>query len=385
VEVVGVPAWAVTTEAELMAVIADNRFAKSPAHWAWRESLPQEWPLISWVEVENMLTADGDDHTRLRRLVSQAFTARRIARLEHQITGIARACLDDLAPATADDQGTQVVDVRERFALRFPLAVICALFGVPDTLQPHLERECAVVFDQTITGDRAADAHHRLHSLLEQLIGHKRDEPGDDLTSALIAARDEEDRLSETELVWTLVLLIGAGFETTVNLITTAIHALLTHPGERALVEAGSVPWPAVVTETLRWRPPIAMMPFRYARTTVTLAGQQINAGDAVLMCYGAAALDSSAHGLDAGEFDLQRFRRMHLAFGHGAHYCLGANLAQLEASIALRMLFETYPRIDLPVPWPKLRPLPSLIADGYAELPVRLGPLAPGRAPAAR
>jgi cytochrome P450 len=376
VEVLGAPAWAVTTHAALKAVHDDeNQYGKDPNLWAWAPQVPQGWPLMSWVqrEMRNMLLTDPPDHTRLRALVSKAFTPRQIDRLRPLIVDYATAYCADLS------SHGPVVDLRESYALKLPLTVICHLFGVPANLQGRLERQCAVVFNQTATPQEALTAHMGLQETLQDVIDAKRSRAGGDLTSALIAARDARDRLDDNELLWQLVLLLGAGFETTVNAICNAVVGLLSHPAQLDLVTGawpndGRVPWEHVVTETLRWRPPIAALPFRYARGTTTLAGQRLEAGDALLMCYSAAALDTSHHGPNADQFNIARIRSApHLAFGHGPHYCLGAALARLETEIALRVLFEAYPDLALSVPAQELRPLPSLVADGPAALPVHL------------
>ncbi|MBB2749316.1 UNVERIFIED_ORG: cytochrome P450, partial [Microbispora rosea subsp. rosea] len=233
------------------------------------------------------------------------------------------------------------------------------------------------VFNTTADADEVRSTQRDVQATLTALIAAKRDEPGDDMTSVLIAARDEDgSRLSEAELVDTLLLMVAAGHETTVNLIDNAVTAMLTHPDQLALVRQGSASWDDVIDETLRWQAPVAHVPLRYAIEDITIGGTTIRVGEPILASYAAAGRDPAQHGADADRFDITRStRRDHLAFGHGAHYCLGAPLARLEAGIALPALFARFPDITLAVPAEELRPLASFIANGHAKLPITLQP----------
>jgi 2-hydroxy-5-methyl-1-naphthoate 7-hydroxylase len=364
-----VVAWAVTRHKMLAAVLADPRFAKHPSNWAaWVQGrIPKNWPLISWVAVDNMLVADPPEHARLRRLVSQAFTARRVASLEEAVAAITARLLDQLECRIQDGP----VDLKEEFALPLPMTVIADLFGVPAEEHDQIHDLCTLVFDQTITPETAGANHQALQDYLAQLIAFKRAHPADDLTSALISARDTGDRLNESELLWTLILMIGAGFETTMNLIANAVRALLVHPHQLSLLREGTFGWHRAVEETLRWQPPIAALPFRYATEAVDLGGVRIRAGDPVLMCYAAAGRDPDQHGSDADRFDITRPNMSHLAFSHGPHYCLGAPLARLETTLALRLLFERLPDLRLAAPNDELVPTPSIVGNGVTILPV--------------
>ncbi|MGW2714684.1 cytochrome P450, partial [Streptomyces sp. NPDC001356] len=202
--------------------------------------------------------------------------------------------------------------------------------------------------------------------------------PGDDLTSALLAAHDEGgDRLGEQELIGTLLLMIIAGHETTLNLITNAVRALCAHPEQLGLVRAGRASWADVVEETLRWDAPVSYFPFRYPVRDLTVAGTLVPAGTPVLAGYSAAGRDPAAHGPDAGRFDLTRSARpgavRHLSLGHGAHYCLGAPLARLEATVALERLFTRFPSLRLAVPEADLVPHAGFVGNSVRALPVRL------------
>jgi cytochrome P450 len=371
-----VAAWAITHHATLTAVLGDSvTFAKDPTNWtAWREGrIPPDWPLISWIAAPNMLNTDDPRHRMLRNLTSMAFTARQVNRLRGRVTAMADLLLEQMR-----ELDIYAVDLKTAYALPLPLTVISELFGVPESARSVMQPLCATVFDQTITPAQAATNHQALQDFFADLVAAKRQAPGDDLTSGLIQACDADQRLSETELVWTLILMLGAGHETTVNLITNAAAALITHDEQRQLLLQGTLPWSAAVEETLRWAPPIAAMPFRYTTTDVHFPDVTVPAGEALLLCFAAAGGDPAAHGPDADQFDITRPQHQrHLAFGHGVHFCLGAPLARMEGAIALERLFTTFD-LELAVEEDKLRPMPSIVATGLAALPVTCTPRPP-------
>ncbi|MEU9619542.1 cytochrome P450 [Streptomyces sp. NPDC048155] len=368
----GIRAWAPTGHEVLKRLLADDRVSKDPnQHWpAWRDGRFRESWINTWVGATNMFTAYGTDHRRLRKLVSPAFTKRRTDALRPRIEEITATLLDRMA-ASPDGRA----DLRAAFAHPLPMAVICELFGVPEDRRTDSARIVSAFFDTTATAVQALATLKEAHELLAGLVAAKREQPADDLTSVLIAARDEEgSSLTETELVGTLLLVLSAGHETTVNLIGNAVHALLTHPGQLALVRDGAVPWSEVVEETLRWAPPIANLPLRYAVEDIELPdGVTLARGDAILATYAAAGRDPRRHGADADVFDLFRADKEHLSFGHGVHFCIGAPLARLEASIALPALFARFPGLRPDDASEPADPLDSFIACGFGTFPVRL------------
>lgn len=374
IDILGVPAWAVSDPVLLKQLLTSPDVSKDGrAHWPGHAEAVETWPLALWIAARNMFTAYGADHRRLRRLVAPAFTARRIAALEPVVRSMVGALLDDLATVPAG----QVVDLRERLAFPLPIAVISHLMGVPDDRWDAFRVMVDGVFDTTLDVQAATANTARLYEALDRLIADKRAAPGEDMTSLLLATRAADDAgeaLSDEELRDTLLLMISAGYETTVNVIDQAVFAMLTSPGQLAHVRAGRADWSAVVEETLRHEPAAKHLPLRYAVEDIPLPdGRVIAKGEAILASYAAANRHPDWHGADADEFDVTRTVKDHLAFGHGVHFCLGAPLARLEVTIVLRQLFDRFPDMELAAAPADLQPVPSLISNGHQRLPVRL------------
>ncbi|MDQ1739518.1 MAG: 2-hydroxy-5-methyl-naphthoate 7-hydroxylase [Pseudonocardiales bacterium] len=369
----GVRAWSVVGYEMVRKVLADPRFAKDARkHWPAfiNGEIGADFPLIGWVMMENMTTSDGEDHTRLRKLVAKTFTLRRVEAMRPQIEAIVSKLLDDLA---AQPPGA-VVDLKTAFAQALPTQVICDLFGIPEEYRADVLRGGQVNVETTINHEVAVANVEQWHQAINDVIALKRREPGNDLISAMIAAQEEDgSRLNDTEMAGTVHLMLGAGSETTTNLISNAVLAMLTNRDQYEMVRAGRLSWRDVIEETLRVDSPIAQLPFRFTTEEVEIAGVTIPKGDPVLIGFAASGRDPQLHGDSAASFDITRADKEHLSFGHGIHFCIGAPLGRLEASVALPALFERFPDLALAVPADQLEPQGTFLLNGRAELPVEL------------
>ncbi|WP_232542636.1 cytochrome P450 family protein [Streptomyces sp. QHH-9511] len=358
-------------------LLSHPEVAKGAQHFAALAEgrIPEGWPLRTFATVQGMTTADDADHRRLRSLVGKAFTARRVEDMRPRIRSLTAGLLDGLAEAAR--QGGGVADLRRHYALPLPLGVICELLGVDADHQDRLHHLSSQVVATDITPEAATTANRELLEVLSEIVADRARRPGDDLTSALIAARDEGgDRLGQPELIGTLLLLVVAGHETTLNLVTNAVRALCAHRDQLAHVVEGRARWADVVEETLRWDSPVSYFPFRYPTRDLTVDGTLIPKGTPVLAGYSAAGRDAKAHGPDADRFDVTRVpATKHLSLGHGPHYCLGAPLARMEATIALEGLFTRFPDLDLAVAEENLPRHASFVGNSVRTLPVRLSP----------
>jgi len=370
----GVPAYAVTRHEELKGFLAHPDVAKNACHFAALQSgeIPPGWPLLTFATVQGMTTADGADHKRLRSLVTRAFTPRRMEALRPAVEELTAALLDRLAEAAAADPDG-VADLRRHFALPLPMSVISRLLGVDEAYQDRLHELSNEIVSTRTTPERVPEANREMVAILGQVAAARAKDPGDDLTSALIATRAEDgDRLSEGELIGTLLLMIIAGHETTLNLITNAVRALCNHREQLELVRSGAATWNDVVEETLRYDSPVSYFPFRYPTRDLPVGDAVIPKGAPVLVSYTSAGRDEREYGPDADRFVVTRAAR-HLSFGHGAHFCLGAPLARMEAVVALRGLFTRFPELDLAIPDDRLVPHPSFVGNSPRKLPIML------------
>ncbi|GGY94958.1 cytochrome P450 [Streptomyces poonensis] len=368
----GVPVWAVTHHAEARRLLTDPRIVKDINVWgAWqRGEIAPDWPLIGLVNPgRSMLTVDGADHRRLRTLVAQALTPRRVERMRERITELTEGLLDRLAHSTAD-----VVDLKAEFAYPLPMYVVADLMGVSEDRLPRLKELFEAFFSTQTPPEQVVATLTELAEMMTATVAEKRVTPGDDLTSALIAASEDGDRLTDQEIVSTLQLMVAAGHETTISLIVNAVVNLSTHPEQRATVLAGEAEWSAVVEETLRYSTPTSHVLIRFATEDVPVGDKVLPAGDALIVSYGAIGRDEQAHGPSAGDFDITRTTAgRHISFGYGPHVCPGAALSRLEAGVALPALYARFPSLDLAVPESELRNKPVVTQNDLYELPVRL------------
>ncbi|MEU6482549.1 cytochrome P450 [Streptomyces sp. NPDC046887] len=372
----GVPVWAVTHHAEARELLTDRRLVKDIDVWgAWqRGEIPADWPLIGLANPpRSMLTVDGEDHRRMRSLVAQALTPRRVERMRERITELVDGLLDRLAAEQAAGNGGPV-DLKATFAYPLPMYVVSELMGVDEADHPRLK----VLFDKFFSTQTAPEevlaTLMELAGIMGRTVAERRAAPGDDLTSALIQASENGDHLTDEEIVSTLQLMVAAGHETTISLIVNAVVNLSTHPDQRARVLAGEISWDAVVEETLRHDTPTSHVLLRFATEDVAVGEQVLPQGEALIVSYAAIGRDERQHGPTAGEFDAARSPIRHISFGHGPHVCPGAALSRLEAGVALPALYARFPALDLAVPASELRNKPVVTQNDLFELPVLLG-----------
>ncbi|WP_423835113.1 cytochrome P450 family protein [Streptomyces manipurensis] len=501
----GVGAWAVNGSAEIRRSCGRRVSKDAYRHWpAWIDGeVGERWPLAIWVSVQNMITAYGAEHARLRRPVAGAFTTRRVASMRPRIEEIT----GELLKSSAAARPGEVVDLRGRLAHELPTRVVFELFGIPERSWAPLHKIIKGFFDTGISAEDAQRNAADLDVTMADLVAYRRAHPGDDLTSALIAARDghgdgrpgghgpggdgcggegpggdasggdggcggegpgRDGRaatatataaggsgsgaggqgpggvggfggdgsgvgvgggvgpgggrggaagwggvgqggcpvggggggggvaaggggvgrgMSEKELLDNLILLFTAGYETSANLICTALHRLLADPGQLAAVRRGDASWEDAVEEALRVDAPAFYGLLRFAVEDIDMGeGVVIGRGDPIIVSFGAAGRDPAVHGADADRFDVLRpTRGQHLSFGFGTHHCLGAALARAECAIALRRFFERFPDAVLAQETPPdgvagegvvggLPRVESFISNGLARLPVVLG-----------
>ncbi len=356
--------WMLSRYADVRAALADPRLSKD-----WRHTLPPEQRAAApATQIPMMILMDPPGHTRLRKLVSRPFTLRRMEELRPRVEEIAKELLDAL-PAGGR------VDLMAEYAFLLPVFVICELLGVPAADRDEFAGWSRTMIDDS-TQDEAMAATGALHAYLGGLIGEKRAAPDDALLSALIEVADDGDRLSEEELVAMAMMLLIAGHETTVNLIGNGVLALMTHPEQRALLHERPELLPAAVEEFLRWDSPVHSTPVRFAAEDVEYAGVTIPAGAVVTLSLAAANRDASRFG-EAEELRVDRDASGHVAFGHGLHHCLGAQLARIEGQVAIGMLLQRRPELALAADPQELVHRRSTLIRGLQELPVELGPAA--------
>lgn len=358
------PLWIVSRYKDAHELLRDARFTKD------RYKLSSEHRL-RYARVEelgqldkHMLNSDPPAHTRMRALVSQAFTPRRVEALRPRITAIAERLLESFPRGGS-------VDLLEAFAFPLPIAVIAELLGVPAEDQPRFrEWTTTLLSSSSARLEPLKQTALQLQQYFQDFLTRRRAEPRDDLTSALIAAEAQGDRLTPVELTSMVFLLMMAGHETTVNLIANGVWALLRHPEQLERLRAEPALIEPAVEEMLRYCGPVRHTTNRFALQDTEFLGQLIPTGELIV-----ASLLSANHDPEQfpepERFDITRTPNRHMAYGSGIHFCVGAPLARVEAMIAINLLLERLPRLRLAVDPSTLRWRAGLLIHGLEQLPV--------------
>ncbi|MQY17140.1 cytochrome P450 family protein [Nocardia macrotermitis] len=364
----GTDRWVVIGYPEARAALADSRLCKDfsrldaliSAQRGEPGADPRTLALLS-----HLLNSDPPAHTRLRKLVTKAFTARRIALLRPRVEQIADELLDAL-------RGRERTDLIAEFAVPLPITVICEILGVAVTDRDSFRRWTTDVVGVAGREQQRRESTAAMAEFLRDLVRDKLSRPGEDLLSALAHTTDDGDRLTPAELVSMAFLLLVAGHETTVNLIGNGALALLRHPEHVTGLRADPTLIPAAVEEFLRFDGPVGLSMARFTAAPITLGDTEIPAGEIVYVALAAADHDPSRFGRP-DVLDPAADRTGHLAFGHGIHHCLGAPLARMEAAVAFTALLRRFPALR---PDPDAAPLrwhESTLIRGLVELPVLL------------
>jgi cytochrome P450 len=363
------PAWLITRYDDALAVLKDERLVKDRrnALTGERPAKPPWMPTFMRPLAQNMLDLDAPDHTRLRALVHQAFTPRRIEQLRARIQILCDQLLD-----AAQAQGH--LELVQAYALPIPLTIIAELLGVPPADRPAFRRwsEHVVAISSVAGLLRALPGVWRIVRYLRGLCARRRADPQDDLLTALVQAEEAGDRLNEDELLGMVFLLLLAGHETTVNLIGNAVLTLMQHSEQRELLRQNPAQIKPAVEELARYASPVIVATERYAREELTIAGVTIPRGELVLAVIASANRDERKFA-DPDRLDLTREPNHHLAFGQGIHYCLGAPLARMEVQIALTTLLGRAPELRLSRPAESLQCRPGIFVRGLEQLPMAL------------
>jgi cytochrome P450 len=315
---------------------------------------------------DTLITLDPPRHTRQRQLVSRAFTPRAVADLEPRIRGIVHELLDAVDPG-------ETIDFVDALATPLPIIVIAELLGVPIE-----DRDRFVAWTNASVGrsdpeypqDESLAAMGEMYDYFVDSVEQRGREPRDDLISRLVAVEADEEDFTPDDLLHLCFLLLGAGNETTRNLISGGLLALVEHPEEKRKLLTGAAPIATGVEEMLRWWSPVIHMA-RTATSDVMVGDQRVRAGDQVVMFYGSLNRDEDVFGHDADSFCVHRDPNPHVAFGFGQHFCIGANLARLEARVMFEELLQRFPDPQLDGEVQRLR---STMIRGIKHMPVRMG-----------
>ncbi|MFJ8468186.1 cytochrome P450 [Streptomyces swartbergensis] len=365
--------WLVPHYADVSALLRDRRLGRTYQHRFTHEEFgrtapPPEQEPFHTLNDHGMLDLEPPDHTRIRRLVSKAFTPRTVERLKPYVRGLA----DELASALADAGGG---DLLKDVAEPLPVAVIAEMLGIPESdrspLRPWSADICGM-YELNPSGETAAKAVRasvEFSDYLRELIAARRKEPGEDLVSGLIAAHDEGDRLTEQEMISTCVLLLNAGHEATVNSTVNGWYALFRNPAQLELLRADHTLIPSAVEELMRYDTPLQLFE-RWVLDEIEIAGTTIPRGAEIAMLFGSANHDPAVFE-NPSALDLTRQDNPHISFSAGIHYCIGAPLARIELAASMGALLERAPTLRLAAE-PERKP--NFVIRGLEGLAVEVG-----------
>lgn len=364
--------WLVTRYDDVLAALKDERFVKN-----WRTALTPEQraahPMQESPFGAEMLSLDGPDHARLRALVHKAFTVPFVERLRGRIQQIADRLIDAV-------EARGHMDLMEDYAFPLPILVIAEMLGAPDADRERIREWSSAMVS---IGNKTKEQIRELRAKMEAFVGYvralceaRRSAPGDDLISGLVQAEEQGERLSPPELVAMVALLLVAGHETTVNLLGNGMLALFEFPEQRAKLQQDPSLVRAAVEEMLRYNGPLETATSRFAREDLEFCGAHIPRGELVVVSLTSANRDRLRFEAP-DQFDIMRENNRHLAFGYGAHYCVGAPLARMEGQIGIATLLRRLPDLRLAVPLREIQWRPGLLMRSAREIPVVFSPRA--------
>jgi cytochrome P450 len=357
----GEEGWLLTRYNDVRTALGDPRFSLA-------EAAVRDVPRLTPQRYGGILTdQDPPDHTRLRRLVAKAFTARRVEQLRGQAQQITNDLLDEIVKAGPP------ADLPQALAVPLPGLMVCELIGVPYADRDQFRDWVGAWMSVTaLTPEQRGDYIGQLARYIATLAAQRRQTPTDDLLGALVVAQEEGDRLTEDEVVQLTLVILAAGYESTASQITNFTYALLTHPDQLALLQSRPDLMPGAVEELMRWVPLLAVADVlpRYALEDVELSGGTVRAGEPVLLAKHAANRDPRRYD-DPDRLDITRDAQGQLGFGHGAHHCLGAPLARMDIQTALTALLERFPNLRLVVPEADVQWKTGMAVRGPVALPI--------------
>ena len=358
---------------DCLALVKDSRFGRNRARITGGSRMPFPLPKNLALLAQSMIVEDDPEHRRLRQLVQKAFAPKSLADLDGWVVNMTHELLDE-AISRSGEPGA-VIDLQRDYALKIPTAVIARMVGIDQQDMPRFQSSLSIL-TQGLSGwsvlrTVAWDLGKTIR-FVRELIAAKRKAPAQDILSALIEAEEDGDRLSEDEIVSLVFLLIIAGYETTVHLISNGVVALLSHPEQLQRVRETPELMGSAVEEMLRYCGPIHGTKMNYAAQDLEIAGVPISKGTPVVPLLGSANRDERVFS-DPDRFDISRDPNRHLAFSQGNHFCLGAFLARMEARIAIASLLERCPDLALAVPREQLKIQSLPLWHRYNDVPLRL------------